>query len=311
MNQEKLSTLTIGAAVGIATCFMIKRLFKYTPPITWKSTVSGGKFASINAATAGARQQKPLPVGQNDIQLYSLGTPNGNKATIMLEELCAVMQEFDYDAWLVKIDGEQFDSGFVEANPNSKIPVLVDYSTSPPTNVFESGAILIYLAEKYPDCNLLPTEPRQRATCLSWLMWQMGSALYLGGGFGHFYVYAPEKFEYPINRFAMEVKRQLDVLDNQLAKTKYVGGDEYTIADISIWPWYGQLVLGRLYSAAEFLQTDSYTHVVRWAKMLEESRLAVRRGRMLNRPWGADTSNPLYKDIPNLSEYHGRGDWKV
>jgi len=260
-----------------------------------------------NCGRAGARTTEALQEGIHPIQLYSLATPNGVKASIMLEELAELDPAFDYDAWMIKIDGMQFTSGFVEVNPNSKIPALVDKSTSPPTRVFESAAIMIYLAEKYNRTDLLPAEPSRRAEVLSWVMWQMGSAPFLGGGFGHFYAYAPYKMEYPINRYAMEVKRQLDVLDRNLATRTYVAGESYTLADIAIWPWYGALVLGRLYSAAEFLDVASYTHVVRWAKMIEETRPAVRRGRMVNR--GSSDSDPLYKNLPNLPERHSRADW--
>jgi len=281
---------------------------EYTPPKVWVPKQGGHAFAAINRPTAGARTQKDLCVGKHPIQLHSLATPNGAKATIMLEEICAVYPDFDYDAWRIPIDGAQFTSGFVEINPNSKIPAMVDCTTEPPTRVFESGAILIYLAEKYPKCNLLPTEMAKRAECLSWVFWSMGSSPFLGGGFGHFYAYAKEKIEYPIDRYAMEVKRQLDVLNHQLAKHKYVAGDEYTIADIAIWPWWGALVLKRLYSAGEFLSVDEYTHVIRWAKQLETERLPVRKGRMVNR--GApDKDNVLYVDLPNLPERHGREDW--
>lgn len=283
---------------------------KYVPPKVWKPVESGGAVAAINAPTAGARTQDKLQVGKHPIQLYSFPTPNGAKATIMLEEICEVYPDFDYNAWRTPINGKQFTSGFVAVNPNSKIPCMSDHSTSPPTRVFESGAMLIYLAEKYPKCKLLPTEPSKRAECMSWLMWQMGSAPYLGGGFGHFFASVPEKMEYPINRFSMETKRQLDVLDKQLASNKYIAGDEYTIADIAIWPWYGALVLGRLYGgSAEFLSVHEYKHVVRWAKQLEEERPALRRGRMVNRN-EPDTKNPAYADVPNLLERHSRADWK-
>ncbi len=260
----------------------------YTPPKVWKwDAESGGRFASINRPIAGPTHDKELPVGEHPLQLYSLATPNGVKVTVMLEELLAVgKRDAEYDAYLINIgDGEQFGSGFVAANPNSKIPALVDHSTSPPTRVFESGAILVYLAEKFDA--FLPTEPSARAECMSWLFWQMGSAPYLGGGFGHFYAYAPEKFEYPINRYAMEVKRQLDVLDQNLAERSFLGGDEYTIADIATCPWYGALALGRLYDSAEFLDVKSYTNVVRWATEFQE-RPAVKRGQRVNRPWGPE-----------------------
>lgn len=258
----------------------------YTPPKVWTwEQESGGTFASINRPIAGPTHDKDLPVGKHPLQLHSLATPNGVKITVMLEELLALGHEgAEYDAWLIKIgDGDQFSSGFVEINPNSKIPALVDRSGDEPVRIFESGAILMYLAEKFD--TFLPSDPAQRAECLSWLFWQMGSAPYLGGGFGHFYAYAPEKYEYPINRFAMEAKRQLDVLDRRLADTRYIAGDDYTIADIAIWPWYGQLALGRLYSAAEFLDVASYEHVMRWAKEID-ARPAVQRGRMVNRTFG-------------------------
>lgn len=260
----------------------------YLPPKVWTwDTESGGTFASINRPIAGATHDKALPVGKHPLQLYSLATPNGQKVTILLEELLALGHSgAEYDAWLIKIgDGDQFGSGFVAVNPNSKIPALMDHSGDTPIRVFESGAILHYLAEKFGA--FFPTEPAARAECLSWLFWQMGSAPYLGGGFGHFYAYAPSKMEYPINRFAMETKRQLDVLDQRLAVSKYIGGDEYTIADIAIWPWYGGLVKGRLYGAsAEFLSVHEYKHVLRWAEAIE-ARPAVQRGRRVNRVSGA------------------------
>lgn len=255
----------------------------YTPPKVWKwDNQDGGKFTSTNRPIAGPTHDKERPVGTHPLQLYSLGTPNGVKITVMLEELLALGHEgAEYDAWLIKIgDGDQFGSGFVEANPNSKIPALMDHSTTPPTRVFESGAILLHLAEKFGA--LLPKDPANRAECLSWLFWQMGSTPYLGGGFGHFYHYAPRPMEYPIDRFTMEVKRQLDVLDRHLADNRYMCGDEYTIADISIWPWYGGLLLFNQYEAAEFLDAKSYTHVMRWATEIGE-RDAVKRGRMVNR----------------------------
>lgn len=261
---------------------------EYVPPKVWTwDTESGGTFASINRPIAGATHEKELPVGKHPLQLYSLATPNGQKVTILLEELLALGHTgAEYDAWLIKIgDGDQFGSGFVTVNPNSKIPALLDRSGDTPIRVFESGAILQYLAEKF--AAFLPTEPAARAECLSWLFWQMGSAPYLGGGFGHFYAYAPSKMEYPINRFAMETKRQLDVLDQRLAVSEYIAGDEYTIADIAIWPWYGGLVKGRLYGAsAEFLSVHEYKHVVRWAEAIE-ARPAVQRGRRVNRVSGA------------------------
>jgi GST-like protein len=273
----------------------------YTPPSVWKwEAENGGTFANINRPIAGATHDKPLPVGKHPLQLYSLATPNGVKVTVMLEELLAAgVTGAEYDAWLIKIrDGDQFGSGFVEVNPNSKIPALMDYSVSPAIRVFESGNILLYLAEKFGQ--LLPNEPAKRTECLSWLFWQMGSAPYLGGGFGHFYAYAPTKMAYPIDRFTMETKRQLDVLDRQLADHNYIAADEYSIADIAIWAWYGQLVLGRLYDAAEFLDVTSYTHVMRWAKAIDD-RPAVKRGRMVNRMSGA----PQYQ----LHERHDASDF--
>ncbi|NWB57001.1 glutathione-dependent disulfide-bond oxidoreductase [Pseudomonas sp. F8002] len=258
----------------------------YVPPKVWTwKTQNGGTFASINRPIAGATHDKELPVGRHPLQLYSLATPNGQKVTILLEELLALGHKgAEYDAWLIRIgDGDQFGSGFVGVNPNSKIPALLDRSGSKPIRVFESGAILQYLAEKFGA--FLPTEPAARAECLSWLFWQMGSAPYLGGGFGHFYAYAPTRIEYAIDRFAMETKRQLDVLDKQLAEHEYIAGDEYTIADMAIWPWYGGLVKGRLYEAGEFLSVQDYKHVVRWANAIE-ARPAVQRGRRVNRVSG-------------------------
>ena len=258
----------------------------YTPPKIWTwDQESGGNWASINRPIAGATHEKDLPVGKHPLQLHSLATPNGVKVTIMLEELLARGEKgAEYDAWLINIsEGAQFSSGFVAINPNSKIPALVDHSGAKPVRVFESGAILVYLAEKFGA--FLPSESAARAEVMSWLFWQMGSAPFLGGGFGHFYAYAPEKYEYPINRYAMEVKRQLDVLDRQLANNKYVAGDEYTIADMAIYPWYGVMALGKLYDAAEFLQVHEYKNVVRWANELA-ARPAVKRGRMVNRAFG-------------------------
>ena len=260
----------------------------YVPPKVWTwDAESGGTFASINRPIAGATHEQALPVGKHPLQLYSLATPNGQKVTILLEELLALGHTgAEYDAWLIKIgDGDQFGSGFVGGNPNSKIPALMDHSGAAPIRVFESGAILQYLAEKF--AAFFPAEPAARAECLSWLFWQMGSAPYLGGGFGHFYAYAPSKMEYPINRFAMEAKRQLDVLDKRLAVSEYIAGDEYTIADIAIWPWYGGLVKGRLYGAAEFLSVHEYKHVLRWADAID-ARPAVQRGRRVNRVSGED-----------------------
>ncbi len=258
----------------------------YTPPKVWKwNSESGGEWAKINRPVAGPTHDKELPVGRHPLQLYSLATPNGVKVTVMLEELLALGHNgAEYDAHLIRIkNAEQFGSGFVGVNPNSKIPALMDHSTEQPTRVFESGAILLYLAEKFGA--LLPSDPARRAECLSWLFWQMGSAPYLGGGFGHFYKYAPVKFEYPIDRFTMEVKRQLDVLDRHLATSQYMCGDEYTIADIAIWPWYGALVADIVYGAAEFLDAHQYKHLIRWSEQIAK-RDAVRRGRMVNRTWG-------------------------
>lgn len=258
----------------------------YTPPKVWKWTdQNGGRFASINRPTAGAQFEKDLPRGKHDLQLYSLATPNGVKVTIMLEELLAAGHEgAEYDAFLIKIgDGDQFSSGFVSVNPNSKIPALLDVGTPKPTRVFESGSILLYLAEKFGA--FLPRDPAARTECFNWLFWQIGSAPYLGGGFGHFYAYAPEKMQYPIDRFAMETKRQLDVLDRHLADNRFLAGDDYTIADIATFPWYGALVQGRLYDAGEFLDVQSYKHVGRWADEIS-ARDAVKRGRMVNRTWG-------------------------
>lgn len=260
----------------------------YVPPKVWTwDTESGGKFSNINRPIAGATHEKELPMGEHPLQLYSLATPNGVKVTIMLEELLALGKvDAEYDAYLINIsEGEQFSSGFVAINPNSKIPALLDRSTSPPTRVFESGAILLYLAEKYDA--FYPKDLAGRAECMSWLFWQMGSAPYLGGGLGHFYAYAPEKFEYPINRFAMEVKRQLDVLDKNLAERRYLCGDDYNIADMATYAWYGNLVLNNTYDAAEFLDVASYTNVARWAKEIE-ARPAVDRGRRVNRAWGPE-----------------------
>ena len=267
----------------------------YTPPKVWTwEENNGGQFANINRPIAGPTHDKALNVGKHPHQLYSLATPNGVKVTVLFEELLALGHtEAEYDAWLINIgEGHQFSSGFVEVNPNSKIPALMDHSTTPPTRIFESGAILLYLAEKFDA--FLPSDPAKRPEMMSWLFWQMGSAPYLGGGFGHFYAYAPEKWEYPINRFAMETKRQLDVLDRHLAENTFLVGDDYTIADMAIWSWYGQLVLGRLYSAAEFLDVESYTHVMRWAKAID-ARPAVKRGRMVNRAFGDDLSMQLHE----------------
>ena len=262
----------------------------YTPPKVWTwNKESGGRFANINRPIAGATHDNELQVGKHPIQLYSLGTPNGVKVTIMLEELLALGHAgAEYDAWLINIGkGEQFASGYVEINPNSKIPVMVDHSEPKPVRVFESGSILVYLAEKFGA--FLPTERAARTETLNWLFWQMGSAPFLGGGFGHFYAYAPEKWEYPIDRYAMEVKRQLDVLDRRLAESEYLGGSEYTIADMSVWPWYGAMVKGVLYEAGEFLSVHEYKNVIRWTDQIA-GRAAVKRGRMVNRTFGTPES---------------------
>lgn len=272
----------------------------YTPPSVWTmKNENGGKFASINRPTAGARETKDLPQGDNPLQLYSLATPNGVKVTIMLEELLALgVKEAEYDAFLINIgEGDQFSSGFVDINPNSKIPALLDKNDGSPIRLFESGSILMYLAEKFG--HFLPSEKEKKAETLNWLFWQMGSAPYLGGGFGHFYAYAPEKFEYPIDRFAMETKRQLDVLDKNLEKREYMIGDTYTIADMAIFPWYGALVKGKLYDAAEFLSVHEYKNVIRWADELLK-REPVLKGRLVNRTWG---------DV-QLKERHSDSDFK-
>ncbi len=262
----------------------------YIPPKIWSNDApSGGQFANINRPTAGPTHDKTLPVGKHPLQLYSLATPNGVKVTILLEELLALGHAgAEYDAWLIRIgEGDQFSSGFVEINPNSKIPALLDHSVQPPIRVFESGAILLYLAEKFGE--LLPTDLAGRTETLNWLFWQMGAAPYLGGGFGHFYAYAPEKFEYPINRFTMEAKRQLDVLDRRLSESPYLSGDSYSIADIAVWPWYGELVRNNVYSAAEFLSASEYVHLQRWAEEIAQ-RPAVVRGQRVNRTWGDEAS---------------------
>ncbi|WP_038175987.1 glutathione-dependent disulfide-bond oxidoreductase [Vibrio pacinii] len=261
---------------------------QYVPPKVWVNDVSGGnKWANINSPESGARFERDLPVGKHALQLFSLGTPNGQKVTIILEELLALgIKEAEYDAFLINIgEADQFSSGFVGINPNSKIPALLDKSGDEEVNVFESASILVHLAEKFGQ--FLPSSGPSRTQTFNWLFWAQGSAPFLGGGFGHFYAYADEKQQYPINRFAMEAKRQLDVLDKQLAKHSYVAGEEYTIADMAIWPWYGNLVLGKLYDAAEFLQVDAYTHVVRWAKQIE-AREGVQRGRIVNRTFGEE-----------------------
>ena len=273
----------------------------YTPSSIWSWTrENGGRFASINRPTAGPTHDKELPVGRHPLQLYSLATPNGVKVTVMLEELLALGHGgAEYDAWLIRInEGEQFGGGFVAVNPNSKIPALLDRSGTTPVRVFESGAILLYLAEKFGA--FLPVNIDERAECLSWLFWQMGSAPFLGGGFGHFYAYAPTKIEYAIDRYAMEVKRQLDVLDRRLAESAYLAGDDYTIADMAVWPWYGTLAKGQLYEAGEFLQVQAYTNILRWTDQIAQ-RPAVQRGRMVNRTWGQPSSQ--------LHERHDAGDF--
>ena len=274
----------------------------YTPPKVWKwDSESGGRFAKINRPISGATHEKELPKGEHDLQLYSLATPNGVKVTALLEELLAIGKDkAEYDAYLINIsEGDQFGSGFVAANPNSKIPALVDHSTSTPTRVFESGAILVYLAEKFDA--FIPKDLSAKAECLSWVFWQMGSAPYLGGGFGHFYAYAPEKYEYPINRFTMEVKRQLDVLDKNLAERRFLCGDDYNIADMATCPWYGALAQGKLYDGGEFLDVASYKNVIRWAEEIGE-RPAYERGARVNRMWG-----PEDEQVP---ERHSAADFK-
>ncbi len=266
----------------------------YIPPKVWKwDSQGGGKFTNINRPVAGPTHDKPLPVGKHPLQLYSLATPNGMKVTILLEELLEQgFKEAEYDAWLIRImEGDQFSSGFVGANPNSKIPAMVDHSVTPTLRLFESGSILLYLADKFGA--FLPKTTHGRAEALNWLFWQMGSAPLLGGGFGHFYAYASEKFQYPIDRYTMEVKRQLDVLDRQLANNEFVAGNEYSIADMAIWPWYGQLVTGTLYEAQEFLEAKGYTNVVRWSSQLQ-TRPGVQRGQMVNRAWG-DPAGQLHE----------------
>ena len=273
----------------------------YTPPKVWTwDKGNGGRFANINRPVSGATHEQVLPEGEHPLQLHSLATPNGVKVTVMLEELLELGRPADYDAYLINIgEGQQFGGGFVDINPNSKIPALLDRSTTPGTRVFESGAILLYLAEKFDA--FVPKDPSVRAECYSWLMWQMGSAPYLGGGFGHFYAYAPEKWQYPIDRFAMEVKRQLDVLDKTLAERTYLCGDDYTIADMANYAWYGALVLHNIYEAAEFLEVSSYQHVVRWATAIE-ARPAVARGRRVNRAWGPEADR--------VPERHSAADFK-
>lgn len=275
----------------------------YTPPDVWTwEQGSGGRFANINRPIAGATEDKDLPVGEQPFQLYSMATPNGVKITVMLEELLELGHtDAEYDAWLIRInEGDQFGSGFVDVNPNSKIPALVDRSTEPATRIFESGAMLLYLANKFDA--LLPTAHGPRTEALNWLFWQMGSAPYLGGGFGHFYAYAPQKYEYAINRFAMETKRQLDVLDRHLADNAYMAGESYSIADIAIWPWYGALVQGKVYDAAEFLQVHTYEHLVKWTETIAQ-RPAVKRGAMVNRAWGEPSGQ--------LRERHSAADFET
>jgi GST-like protein len=279
----------------------------YVPPKVWKwESESGGKWASINRPISGATHEKELPIGKHPLQLYSMGTPNGQKVTIMLEELVEMgIKEAEYDAWLISIgSGDQFGSGFVAVNPNSKIPALMDHSAAleKPQRIFESGAMLLYLAEKFGSA-FLPTDPSKRVECMNWLFWQMGSAPYVGGGFGHFFSYAPFKMEYPIDRFTMETKRQLDVLDKHLANNKYMVGDDYSIADMAIWPWYGLLIMGSLYEGSvEFLDVASYKNVVRWAEEVFK-RPAVKRGRMVNRTWGEPESQ--------LAERHAASDFET
>ena len=275
---------------------------EYIPPKVWTwDSESGGKFASINRPIAGATHDKTLPIGEHPFQLYSLATPNGQKVSIMFEELLELgLTDAEYDAYLINIgEGDQFGSDFVDINPNSKIPALMDHSTTPPTRIFESGAILQYLGEKFDA--FIPNDLKAKTECRNWLFWQMGSAPYLGGGFGHFYSYAPSKMQYPIDRFTMETKRQLDVLNRHLSDNEYMAGSEYSIADIAIWPWYGSLVLGDLYDAAEFLDVASYTHVVRWAKQVA-ARPGVKRGRRVNRTWGAEEDQ--------LAERHSARDFE-
>ncbi len=283
---------------------MTQELSDYTPADIWEwNQENGGRFANINRPVSGSLEEKELPKGKHPFQLYSLATPNGVKATVMFEELLeAGYTDAEYDAWLINIsEADQFGSGFVGVNPNSKIPALLDYSTEETTRVFESGSILMYLAEKFGA--FIPKDHKGRTECINWLMWQMGSAPYLGGGFGHFYAYAPVKIEYAIDRFAMEVKRQLDVLDKHLAQNEYMAGDEYSIADMAIWPWYGALVTGKIYEAAKFLSVHEYENVIRWTKQIAE-RPAVKRGRKVNRAWG-DPSDQLLErhdssDFDNL-----------
>ncbi|MED5433038.1 MAG: glutathione-dependent disulfide-bond oxidoreductase [Pseudomonadota bacterium] len=285
----------------------------YTPPRVWKwDKENGGAFASINRPIAGSTHDKDLPVGKHPLQLYSLATPNGVKVTVMLEELLEKgHREAEYDAWLINIqNGDQFGSGFVHVNPNSKIPALMDHSVTPPRRVFESGSILLYLAERFGE--FLPSDPAVRTETLNWLFWQMGSAPMLGGGFGHFYAYAPEKYQYPIDRYTMEIKRQLDVLDRRLADNAYLAGSEYTIADMAVWPWYGALVTNKVYEAAEFIEAHTYTNVLRWTNQIAE-RPAVKRGRMVNRAWGEPSSQLLERhdasdfELKTVDKLQGQG----
>lgn len=285
----------------------------YTPPRVWKwDKENGGAFASINRPIAGSTHDKDLPVGKHPLQLYSLATPNGVKVTVMLEELLEKgHREAEYDAWLINIqNGDQFGSGFVDVNPNSKIPALMDHSVTPPRRVFESGSILLYLAERFGE--FLPSDPAVRTETLNWLFWQMGSAPMLGGGFGHFYAYAPEKYQYPIDRYTMEIKRQLDVLDRRLADNAYLAGSEYTIADMAVWPWYGALVTNKVYEAAEFIEAHTYTNVLRWTNQIAE-RPAVKRGRMVNRAWGEPSSQLLERhdasdfELKTVDKLQGQG----
>ena len=285
----------------------------YTPPRVWKwDKENGGAFASINRPIAGSTHDKDLPVGKHPLQLYSLATPNGVKVTVMLEELLEKgHREAEYDAWLINIqNGDQFGSGFVDVNPNSKIPALMDHSVTPPRRVFESGSILLYLAERFGE--FLPSDPAVRTETLNWLFWQMGSAPMLRGGFGHFYAYAPEKYQYPIDRYTMEIKRQLDVLDRRLADNAYLAGSEYTIADMAVWPWYGALVTNKVYEAAEFIEAHTYTNVLRWSHQIAE-RPAVKRGRMVNRAWGEPSSQLLERhdasdfELKTVDKLQGQG----
>jgi len=323
IGMVAIGAAALGAGLLAGFKFASSKALRYTPPRVWKEVGIRTKHGS-NRATAGAQQKGELPVGAHSIQLHSLGTPNGVKATIMLEEIieCGAYPDFEYDAFMRGIGGPQFDSGFVEINPNSKIPAMLSRSDpAKPVRVFESGAIVMYLAEKYPKTGLLPADSATRAECMSWVFWAIGSPPYLGGGLGHFYAYAPKNptagyLEYPIDRFAMETKRQLSVLDKHLADKTYMCGDIYTIADILVWPWYGALVLGRMYGAGEFLSVDEYINLKRWAEHLESSRPAVRRGRLVNRfskerRFPGDASNPLYADLPLLPERHSRKDWEL